>query len=143
MRPWPAEGEDSSALILDHAGNILRHGYPHADREWTLDGMRARASGGKRQQKALRTCESCHAVVPSGVACSACAKAAPATESVETEALATLFSELPGDLVDLATAIPLAQREAEFKRLTEFAASRCFDSEWAHKVYRAKFHAHA
>lgn len=143
MRPWSADGEDSTALILDHAGNILRHGYPHADREWTLDGMRSRASGGKNQQRALRTCNACHAIIPVGAACPTCAKAAPATGDVDANVSIPLFIELPGDLVDLATAIPLAQREAEFRRLTEFAASRCFDSEWAHKVYKAKFHAHA
>lgn len=34
LRPW--SGKDY-ALILDHAGNTIRHGFVHEDIEWTLD----------------------------------------------------------------------------------------------------------
>jgi superfamily II DNA or RNA helicase len=37
------------AIILDHAGNTLRHGFPDDEREWTLEG-RQKGKGGKKQE---------------------------------------------------------------------------------------------
>ena len=42
----PREGK--TAILLDHAGNHLRHGYPDDEREWTLEGEMV----GKRQAAA-------------------------------------------------------------------------------------------
>jgi DNA repair protein RadD len=33
LRPW----NDVAPVILDHGGNVDRHGLPHEDREWSLD----------------------------------------------------------------------------------------------------------
>ena len=33
----PREGK--TAIIIDHVGNIDRHGLPNADREWSLKGI--------------------------------------------------------------------------------------------------------
>lgn len=38
------EGKDK-ALIIDHVGNVMRHGLPDAYREWTLDAREKRRSG--------------------------------------------------------------------------------------------------
>lgn len=38
----PAKNK-TKAIILDHAGNVLRLGYPEQPRRWSLDGSRARA----------------------------------------------------------------------------------------------------
>lgn len=40
MRPYPGK---SDLLILDHAGNMERHGYPDAVREWSLEGDKEKA----------------------------------------------------------------------------------------------------
>lgn len=53
-------------VILDHAGNALRHGLPTDPREWSLDG----AAGKKSAQKSevpIKTCPSCFSVLPSAV----------------------------------------------------------------------------
>lgn len=46
------------AVILDHVGNVHRHGLPDAPREWSLDGIkkRTRAGGGV----GVRTCTQCY-----------------------------------------------------------------------------------
>lgn len=36
MRPAP----DKTAIIIDHVGNVFRHGFPDDDREWTLEGKK-------------------------------------------------------------------------------------------------------
>lgn len=48
------------ALIIDHVGNVIRHGLPDAVREWSLDGRAARAA----QQGVIpvRACLSCSLV---------------------------------------------------------------------------------
>jgi DNA repair protein RadD len=136
MRPW----KDQSALILDHAGNIVRHGYPHADREWSLDGIRERGSSTKNK---VIACPRCHAVVPPGVRCPSCGSSAPTASSTpattERRPKEILPAELPGELATLGAAIPLRDRLAEYNRLRDFAGERGFDLAWADKVYRAKY----
>ncbi len=65
MRPWP--GKD--ALVLDHAGNFLRHQVlPWTDIDWTLDVARKQAKPGS-----LKNCPACFSIMPSGVqACASC-----------------------------------------------------------------------
>ncbi len=59
----PVEGK--TAIILDHVGNLERHGLPDDDREWTLEGR------GKNKQAVnstpVRTCPKCFAVVKAAV----------------------------------------------------------------------------
>jgi DNA repair protein RadD len=64
----PFAGKDN-ALILDHAGNVIRHGLVHADREWTLEpsARKQRADG---TGPPCRRCSECFAVM--GVGCKAC-----------------------------------------------------------------------
>lgn len=51
LRP-KADGAD--AVILDHVGNVNRHGMPDADRVWTLDGKKK-----KPKDPSVATCEVC------------------------------------------------------------------------------------
>ena len=59
MRPAP--GVDG-ALVLDHAGNALRHGLPSEDRKWSLDAKK-RVTRASAAATALRQCAECYAVV--------------------------------------------------------------------------------
>lgn len=43
------------ALVIDHAGNVLRHGLPDAKREWSLD-RREKRSASTDNSEALRVC---------------------------------------------------------------------------------------
>ena len=68
LRPW---GE-LAPILLDHSGNVDRHGVPHEDRDWSLDGKVAR----KGLQKPLHVCLGCYAYV-SGSPCPLCGHVAP------------------------------------------------------------------
>lgn len=50
----PETGKDR-AIIIDHVGNVMRHGLPDAPREWSLD-RRERRSGGKSDAQTIRAC---------------------------------------------------------------------------------------
>ncbi len=43
------------AIVIDHAGNVMRHGLPDAKREWTLD-RREKRGAGDDDATPLRTC---------------------------------------------------------------------------------------
>jgi len=49
-------------IIIDHVGNVLRHGLPDAPRAWTLDRREKRARANVELLVKVRTCPSCAAV---------------------------------------------------------------------------------
>ena len=68
------------ALILDHAGNLLRHGLPDDDVAWSLDGRPRRSRAAMEETMSVRTCPACYAVSPMGAkACEMCGAAYPLT----------------------------------------------------------------
>ena len=52
LRPKP---DGSDAVILDHVGNVHRHGMPDADRVWTLDSKKKKP----KTDISIATCEVC------------------------------------------------------------------------------------
>jgi superfamily II DNA or RNA helicase len=79
LRPYPGQTE---ALLLDHAGNALRHGLLTEDRNWSLD--KARRISKKEHIPALKTCE-CYALLPPALmVCPLCGHEFQASE-VEVE----------------------------------------------------------
>lgn len=66
MRPLtPAPGK-TIGTILDHGGNIARHGFPTDPREYSLEG-KARG-GNKESAPSVKYCPACGSMVRSGVA---------------------------------------------------------------------------
>ena len=55
------------AIILDHAGNLLRHGLPDQERAWSLKGKK-KAKKGEVVEPDVKECPECFAVVPRSVA---------------------------------------------------------------------------
>lgn len=61
LRTAPGKEE---AIILDHAGNVRRHGLPDEERDWSLDGS-AKKRGAQRSEVPVKTCPACFATVSS------------------------------------------------------------------------------
>jgi DNA repair protein RadD len=61
LRPWGG----IKPLILDHGGNVDRHGLPHQDFEWSLKGRPKKAMA-----PPMKTCADCFAYIPAG--CKTC-----------------------------------------------------------------------
>lgn len=57
----PMEGKDH-ALIIDHVGNVMRHGLPDRPREWTLDRREKRTRSTDEGALGLRVCTQCTGV---------------------------------------------------------------------------------
>jgi DNA repair protein RadD len=59
------------AWILDHAGNIARHGFPDDPRDWKLEGVSASKRAGQKTTPTC-TCGKCFAIFPPAPACPYC-----------------------------------------------------------------------
>jgi superfamily II DNA or RNA helicase len=71
----PTNGK-TRAIVLDHAGNCLRHGLPDTPRQWSLAASKANV----KERHDLRRCEACGAVNRPAPFCSNCgAPPKPAT----------------------------------------------------------------
>lgn len=51
--------EGKRAIIIDHVNNVARHGFPDADREWSLEGKKK-----KEGEAPVKTCPECFACIP-------------------------------------------------------------------------------
>lgn len=50
------------AIIIDHVGNVVRHGLPDAPREWSLDRREVRGKSGTADGIPVRACPECTGV---------------------------------------------------------------------------------
>lgn len=80
----------TSAIILDHVGNSLRHGLPDTPREWTLDEgiVRKKTDDGPR----IRQCAKCYFIHELSNRCPQCGYEYPVKER-------KVAKQKPGDLV--------------------------------------------
>ncbi len=70
LRPSPGK---SRAIILDHAGNLARHGLAEDIRDWSLDGAEKRKKKAKDGDKIkTRQCPECFACHPWAASCPEC-----------------------------------------------------------------------
>lgn len=134
----PCEGK-THALILDHAGNVLRHGYPDEDREWTLTTtermeereQREREEGRRKEPFACPRC----AAVYSGRICPECGYEPPQRRGREAE------NEEAGKLIEL-TSRPKITRDEKveyWRRCVAIAANTGKRVGAAAHMYRQKF----
>lgn len=99
---------DIQPIILDHAGNVRRHGVPEDHFDWELTKSRPRGGSGAQ----ARTCPSCFAIMPLGSReCPVCGAEMPAPNAREEP----LENGVP--LVDLARANGIPIRNV-YKRIT-------------------------
>lgn len=114
-------GDGKVAIILDHAGNSSRHGFPDDEREWTLEGK----SGGRKAANDNAppppiTCEGCFQQIrrPAPPCCPSCGKrlVAPAKEITVAD----------GELVEMTEA---AKREVRARLKREEAECKTLD-DW-------------
>jgi superfamily II DNA or RNA helicase len=135
LRPFPGK---TNSIILDHVGNVFRHGFPDQDRVWTLDGEDVE----KRPTVAGETvsnvqCEQCYLVFPAWLKqCPACGWERENGREVR---------EVDGELEKLE-----AQMQEKFERKREISAARSLDEliavgkrlgykpGWANYVWRAR-----
>lgn len=68
MRP-DADNPGKVAVIIDHVGNVYRHGLPDEDRVWSLDGKKKQS---QPREISLRQCPKCYAAHRPAPVCPLC-----------------------------------------------------------------------
>jgi DNA repair protein RadD len=58
--------DGSSAVILDHVGNVMRHGLPDAPHEWSLGSKKRTAAERQKAAVGCRVCPACSEVFATG-----------------------------------------------------------------------------
>ncbi len=137
LRPAPGK---THLVVLDHAGNTLRHGPPEMPRAWSLEGRPKKAKKADEDVPPARQCTECFAVHAPAPQCPECGHVYPVT-SREIE-------HVEGELHDVTDSLtarwgkhrPLSQvlREAKDEDLKAIAKARGYHPRWVNHVIRAR-----
>jgi DNA repair protein RadD len=132
----PALGKQA-ALILDHVGNVTRHGFPDDHRDWTLDEGIRRTAG--TAAPSVRTCPECYAAFKPQPQCPVCgAQCAPITNR-KIRQLAGELQELKREAVQQRIAERRKQGTARtLEQLLALANERGYSPGWAYRIYHAR-----
>lgn len=119
------------AIILDHAGNMIKHGLPTEPVTWTLDGMDKPARAGSD----LKPCFGCKALVAVRLAeCPHCGRELRKVDNPVVEALQVedLYGAAEGELLELTP-----ERRKALTRWREQAEKACKTFEELEQVGKA------
>ena len=139
LRPAPGK---SQALILDHVGNVTRHGFPDDPRHWSLaDGARSRRPGAAAPS--VRTCPSCYAAFKPAPQCPVCGHQQPASPARKLRQVDGELQELRRESVRQRIAEQSKARRHQGRArslpdLLQLAKERGYSPGWAYKVYAAR-----
>jgi superfamily II DNA or RNA helicase len=126
-----------TAIILDHAGNVSRHGLPDEERDWSLEGHQCKTKGEK--SLSVRICPSCFGAQKSGrPVCSFCGFVFE-TKQRKVEHIDGELSEI--DLDQLRRVKKSEQgRCSTLEELTELGKKRGykFPYRWARFLFQAR-----
>lgn len=136
----PAGGK-SDCLVLDHAGNVHRHGFVTEERYWTLHGRYAldaeltRAAKEKKEEAGVvsLTCPVCRYVFEGSRQCPTCGYWFPRkAKALETR---------DGELVEIGSAktASLGQKRHFYLELAGYADLKEYSGSWALHRYQDKF----
>lgn len=137
LRPAPGKAE---ALILDHVGNVITHGFPDDDRDWSLDG-RDEGTGRLDTEKApiVRQCGVCFAAFPPQPVCPVCGT--PSQLSVRE------IQQREGELQELQREQLRREQRRQvgsartLDELLAVARQRGYHPNWARRLYAARHRA--
>jgi len=137
MRPMRPDEDNPSkvAIIIDHVGNVYRHGLPDEDRQWSLEGIKKKAGGGAGEFP-LRQCPRCYAAHRPAPKCPLCGYVYPPEERAAPEQKDGELSQI----IDLER----KQKKIEVGRarsvvtLEEIAMRRGYSPHWVRRMCSVK-----
>lgn len=136
----PMQGKER-AVILDHVGNVLRHGLPDEDRDWSLDSEPAKKKKKTEEPDVrVRMCLSCYAVFSAGASeCPQCGTVIPAKARKVQETEGELREITAEDRANIARAQKKeVGRARTLEELERIETERGYKRGWAHYVYNAR-----
>jgi superfamily II DNA or RNA helicase len=152
LRTFPGK---TGSIILDHAGNHLRHGFVTDDRDIDLEGLKKRGKkDGEEAVPSVRTCPKCYACMPSlTLVCPSCGHVFENTGREITYKRETNLQEIkPGPLKswqrDMGREVrpdaPQAPRTKKdpatyYAEKLSIARERGYNVRWADHQFKATF----
>lgn len=130
----------TQAIILDHVGNVLRHGMPDEQRDWTLDGLvKGSAANDNEPTIAVKQCEKCYAVFKPSPVCPQCGHVHVTKERTPEEQDGELKQVDPAEI----EAMRREQRREIGKARTledlqKIAKERGYSKGWAYHIHKAR-----
>lgn len=138
LRPSPGK---AAAIILDHVGNVKKHGMPEQHRDWSLDAKK-RSKRNREDEVHVKVCPKCFVTVVSQTqVCATCGHVfttTPARHKVSD-----------ADLEEM-TAIKIEEQQVQKKRQAQIGQARTLDElialgkkrnykpGWAHYIYNSR-----
>ena len=128
------------SIILDHAGNAMRHGLPCDERYWSLDGRvrSERSDSDTEPTVSVIQCQSCYYVYQNSPACPNCGHVNEGRK----------IKEVAGELEEIDPATMRRQHNMEMRKqqsdaqtiedLRKLAEDRGINPAWADKVAAAR-----
>lgn len=133
LRPAP---DKPSAIILDHAGNCLRHGLPDDTREWTLEDKPRRKRGEDAPDIPVRQCPSCFFCHRPRPTCPKCGFVY-GVQSREVEQVEGELTKVERDPEQIAKRREVG-RAKDREALEALAAARGYKPGWVDHILRAR-----
>lgn len=133
LRPAP---DKLRAVILDHVGNVARHGFAEEQRDWSLEGYTKKRRAAQEKVEPLAQCPKCYAIHPPAPACPNCGHV--------YEIKARKIEQVNGELVEVTQGALLHKRQQgmaqSFDQLVVLGRSRgmTYPEAWARKVIKAR-----
>ena len=136
----PALGKDA-AIILDHVGNVTRHGFPDDPRQWSLAEGVVRSRG--TAAPSVRTCPQCYAAFKPQPQCPVCGAQCAPIRSTKIRQIMGELKELKREQVQQRIAErDRAKRERQAARtlpqLLALAKERGYSPGWAYRIHQAR-----
>ena len=126
LRPDPNNPE-KRAVIIDHVGNVFRHGMPDEEREWSLETKKR-----KPRAMAIKICPACYTAVSSTARVCPCGHIFAAAPEERT------FTEKDGTLMKIEEIKRKKRQEVGSARsvadLTEIAIKRGYSLRWVSRM---------
>lgn len=136
----PALGKNH-ALVLDHVGNVHRHGFPDDHRDWSLAEGARRSTG--TAAPSVRTCPECFAAFKPAPICPVCGAECAPIKSRKIQQLAGELTELRREGVRQRIEERQRGRREQGRartlpQLLALAKERGYSPSWAYRVAAAR-----
>ena len=135
LRPY--EGKEYS-VILDHVGNVVRHGFPDEIRKWSLEGKkRKKKQNGEEEDMNILVCPSCYNVFKLNTL-----RQCPVCGSVSQPKITNQIEEVDGSLVELDREKQgkkiLVAKAKTLEQLQDVAKQLGYKPGWAYFVHKSR-----
>ena len=140
LRPAPGK----TAIILDHVGNVLRHGLPDEPRRWTLEGgMQKRREYTDAGRLSIRTCLRCYSAYDGRLrACPYCHEPAQlTTQEIKNIKEIQLQEFKARQEAEAAEAIQDAASPDDCKTMAQllaYAKKKNYKPQWAYFIAKSR-----